>query len=448
MQAIRGDICRRIHVPVPVVIESNAGTLQATEAVALPDHNSTVASTPGLTVSALAPEPTVSAEATAEGTDGVDATVAIPPPPAALEPPRFTYITPPPSEGLGVHHSVPPRPMKFNARVLVTFGMKELEADKVDHLFARRLRVLCGRRKKAATLLGGAWCEELDGGNPMEDRGCLLNTARRALMAQSLLDIAGGAGCRSTITKLGEINYHRPQEEFNGKMYPEQEECTALYLCVLQPTRCSENDIADFDLKWDTFLARVNGLHVGPTLNAPHDEALEACQAAADAVREVLAPKTEAANNDEPVDVVAQVEAVAVEAAEASAEPTADMPATEAPVQAVAGRVPVGSITADESAQSLAERKVSGEGVESGEGGEGEPGEDGQVNEEGKEDGELGEAKANAAADDTKSASQQSSALVLRTLDKPAVPSVLLCPFPLPKNMAADAIKAQEVRAL
>ena len=124
----------------------------------------------------------------------------------------------------------------------------------------------------------------------MEDRGCLLNTARRALLAQSLVDIAGGAGCRSSLTKLGEINYHRPQEEYNGKTFPEQEECTALYLCVLQPTRCTEADLADFENKWETFAARANGLHVGPTLNLSHDEAVESCHTAAEMFRHALSP--------------------------------------------------------------------------------------------------------------------------------------------------------------
>ena len=43
-------------------------------------------------------------------------------------------------------------------------------------------------------LLGGSWSEELDGGNPLVDRSCLLHTARRALFAQSLLDIFGEEG--------------------------------------------------------------------------------------------------------------------------------------------------------------------------------------------------------------------------------------------------------------
>ena len=50
--------------------------------------------------------------------------------------------------------------------------------------------VLCGRRKGNIILLGGAWNQDVDGGNPLEDRKCLYNTARRLVLAQSLLDIS------------------------------------------------------------------------------------------------------------------------------------------------------------------------------------------------------------------------------------------------------------------
>ena len=86
-------------------------------------------------------------------------------------------------------------------------------------------------------LLGGSWCKELDGGNPLQDRSCLINTARRALYSQSLLDIFLGTNyfdCMNTETESGhdrfldnlirlcEISYHRPREDTNGKIYPEQ----------------------------------------------------------------------------------------------------------------------------------------------------------------------------------------------------------------------------------
>lgn len=81
--------------------------------------------------------------------------------------------------------------------------------------------MLCGRRKGSVVLLGSSWCRDLDGGDPLVDRSCLLNTARRALFAQSLLDIAKGDPS-SNIVKLCEINYHRPREEIKGRIYPEQ----------------------------------------------------------------------------------------------------------------------------------------------------------------------------------------------------------------------------------
>jgi hypothetical protein len=82
--------------------------------------------------------------------------------------------------------------------------------------------MLCGRRKGSILLLGSSWSSDLDGGNPLEDRRCLMNTARRALLAQSLLDIAKGDDVSSNMMKLGEINYHRPKEEIKGRIYPEQ----------------------------------------------------------------------------------------------------------------------------------------------------------------------------------------------------------------------------------
>jgi hypothetical protein len=81
--------------------------------------------------------------------------------------------------------------------------------------------MLCGRRKGSILLLGTSWSCDLDGGNPLEDRSCLMNTARRALFAQSLLDIANG-DVAANMMKLGEILYHRPKEEIKGKIYPEQ----------------------------------------------------------------------------------------------------------------------------------------------------------------------------------------------------------------------------------
>jgi hypothetical protein len=40
----------------------------------------------------------------------------------------------------------------------------------------------------------------------------------------------------------------------------------------------SEIDMADFDMKWDTFMSRSNGVDVGPTLNVNHESNLIACR--------------------------------------------------------------------------------------------------------------------------------------------------------------------------
>lgn len=81
--------------------------------------------------------------------------------------------------------------------------------------------MLCGRKKGSAVLLGTSWCKDLDGGNPLLDKSCLLNTARRAIYAQALIDIAKGDPGQNLV-KLCEINYHRPREEIKNKIYPEQ----------------------------------------------------------------------------------------------------------------------------------------------------------------------------------------------------------------------------------
>ena len=149
----------------------------------------------------------VAAECKAEGTDthttgtpGSTPTLGLIPSPVptpfAFEDPRVTYVTPPPNQGYGGYHSVPPKQIKFNvsqivllvqlyvdciphllsmqyllhlsslplhpsllshllpssllsltaiihslkARVLVTFGLKDSDTERVDHLFAKKLR--------------------------------------------------------------------------------------------------------------------------------------------------------------------------------------------------------------------------------------------------------------------------------------------------------------------
>lgn len=160
------------------------------------------------------------------------------------------------------------KPLKFNARVIVTLGFRDSLTERVDFTITRKLRILCGRRKNSIMLLGGSWCKELDGGDPLTDRSCLLNTARRTLLAQCLLDITDESNC--AITKLCEISYHRPKEEFKGKAYPDQDEITVIYLCSLSnPVNMSDDE---FDRKWKIFTNRVYGKHPGPLLNSnPED---------------------------------------------------------------------------------------------------------------------------------------------------------------------------------
>ena len=133
-------------------------------------------------------------------------------------------------------------------------------------------RVLVGRRKGSIALLGGSWSNELDGGNPFENRSCLLNTARRTVLSQSLLDILDTNIC--TITKLFELTYHRPQEEFNNKIYPEQDEISIVYLCTINTNYYNslnlienENEFENFNDKWNTFVGRISGESIGPTVN-------------------------------------------------------------------------------------------------------------------------------------------------------------------------------------
>lgn len=126
-------------------------------------------------------------------------------------------------------------------------------------------RVLIGKRKQNAMLLGGSWCSELDGGDPLQDRSCLVTTARRCVMAQSMVDI--GIFCR--FVKICEIFYQRPKEEIKGKLYPEQEEVTVVYLCSVQPT--VDITAEDFDVLWDHYCSRVDGKEVGPVINQDAD---------------------------------------------------------------------------------------------------------------------------------------------------------------------------------
>lgn len=153
-----------------------------------------------------------------------------------------------------------PKPLKFNARVIITFGMSNAE-ERLDYNSIRKLRVLCARRKGKIMLLGGSWSAQLDGGDPMADRSVLYQTARRTVLAQSMFDIAS---C-GNVTKLCEFHYNRPKEEIKGKEYPEQEEVTVVYMCAAQPP--DGTDDVTFSNLWDHYCARANGSAYGPSLH-------------------------------------------------------------------------------------------------------------------------------------------------------------------------------------
>lgn len=127
----------------------------------------------------------------------------------------------------------------------------------------RKLRILMGRRKGTYTLLGGPWCRELDGGDPSIDRSCLENTARRTILSQSLIDISHNC----TLIKLCELTYHRPQEEFKGKAYPEQDEISVIYLCTIHNFTTDESILDVFNQQWETFDLRASGRGYGPHIN-------------------------------------------------------------------------------------------------------------------------------------------------------------------------------------
>jgi hypothetical protein len=157
-------------------------------------------------------------------------------------------------------------PIKFNCKVICSFGVRaEDESLPTDHLLPRRLRLLCGRRKGAVHILGGAWSQELDGGDPINDRSCLLNTVVRTLKALTFCDLSRCAH----FSKLFDITYHRPEETYEGKFYPEIEEVTAVYNATLFPPEYTEEE---FTAEWDLFQRRTQGLDIGHRL-APASEA-------------------------------------------------------------------------------------------------------------------------------------------------------------------------------
>jgi hypothetical protein len=111
-------------------------------------------------------------------------------------------------------------------------------------------RFLCGRRKGAVTLLGCPWSAELDADpqdlqdphNPLNAPESLVSTARRALLAHTLLDTHGVCAESfnpSSLVKLCDIRYHRPKETIKGKLYPEQVATCCCCCCCCCCCSCS-----------------------------------------------------------------------------------------------------------------------------------------------------------------------------------------------------------------
>lgn len=122
----------------------------------------------------------------------------------------------------------------------------------VDHTLPRKLRFLCGRRKGSVALLGGTWSQELDGGNPLVDRSCLINTAIRSVRASAFCDL----GRCAAFYRLFDVSYHRPEETYDGKLYPELEEVTTVFLCNLSNPNYSTEE---FQAEWKLFIRRADG---------------------------------------------------------------------------------------------------------------------------------------------------------------------------------------------
>lgn len=101
------------------------------------------------------------------------------------------------------------------------------------------------------------------------DRSCLANTARRAVFAQSLLDPFAAGFSSHALIKLGEVHYHRPQEEIKGKVFPEQDEITVIFLCCVKPPTNLSCPVSSalFAKQWKLFSLRSQGKGTAPDVN-------------------------------------------------------------------------------------------------------------------------------------------------------------------------------------
>ena len=116
---------------------------------------------------------------------------------------------------------------KFSARVALFSGAAQDKAAAAgaDHLSYMLQLVLSKRPKQGLTLFGGAWSEELDGGDPNTEPDALIRTAARTMKEQVGVDLS-----KSTWMEFIRIEYHRPAEKYKGKSYPEQRETAVVYV--------------------------------------------------------------------------------------------------------------------------------------------------------------------------------------------------------------------------
>ena len=285
-------------------------------------------------------------------------------------------------------------------------------------------------------LLGGSWSSELDGGDPMRDRSCLLNTARRCVLAQSMVDI--NMYCR--YMKMCEIIYQRPREEIKGKLYPEQDEVTVVYLCMVQP----QVDITseEFEALWEHYCARVEGKEVGPIVNMDAETSSNLLFTAVAQPTTNTESTTEASvDNDTTAVTDASSNTQSHSNGEDIVEDKADETVTVADVVEDTGAIK--KEDHDEVTEpNTIEPKATDETVTSS----GEPvmNVDTNISEEGN-DNKTTPLSPSASTAATATAVVGHSAVSTTThLIKPEKSSVLICPMPLSKELGSDSIRRLE----
>jgi len=124
---------------------------------------------------------------------------------------------------------------KWNAKVFLLAGHADMGHSSYtsdDHI-SRVLKFIVAKKSRSELLaLGGAWSQELDGGNPEKNDSCLIKTAIRCVKEFADIDLTKVTKWNKFMTLV----YHRPAEEIKGKMYDEQTETTVIYVPDITPT--------------------------------------------------------------------------------------------------------------------------------------------------------------------------------------------------------------------